>query len=105
MSFYKRHVFVCTNKRDDGSPCCAALNARQARDYLKQRAKEADIHGPGNVRINITGCMGRCEEGPVIVVYPEGVWYTFVDKEDLDQIFDDHLQNGKPVERLQLVLK
>jgi len=54
------------------------------------------------VRINKAGCLERCEEGPVIVVYPEGVWYTYLDESDIDEIVESHLKNGKVVERLRL---
>ncbi|MBF0256244.1 MAG: NAD(P)H-dependent oxidoreductase subunit E [Gammaproteobacteria bacterium] len=102
MSYYRQHLFFCTNDRDDGSDCCARFNARSARDYLKQACKQAGIHKEGGVRINTAGCMGRCEQGPVIVVYPEGVWYTYVDQEDLDEILESHLLGGKPVDRLRI---
>lgn len=102
MSFYRRHMFVCANQRDDGTSCCASFNAQQARDYLKKRAKEAGIHGAGDIRVNTAGCLGRCDEGPVIVIYPEAVWYTYVDGEDLDEIFTEHLIQGRVVERLRI---
>jgi (2Fe-2S) ferredoxin len=102
MTFYARHLFFCTNQRDDGSLCCGDFDARSARKYLKQRAKEAGIHAEGEVRINSGGCMGRCDQGPVIVIYPESVWYTYVDREDLDEIFDEHVLKGRKVERLLL---
>ena len=60
------------------------------------------ISGPGKIRVNKAGCLDRCEEGPVCVVYPEGVWYTYIDEEDIDEIIDSHIKNGKPVERLKL---
>ena len=69
---------------------------------MKERAKEKGIHGPGKVRVNNAGCLDRCESGPVIVVYPEGVWYTYVDREDLDEIVERHLRHGEIVERLRL---
>ena len=72
------------------------------RDYAKARVKKMGISGPGKIRVNKAGCLDRCEEGPVCVVYPEGVWYTYVDEEDVDEIIDSHLKNGKPVERLKL---
>ncbi|MBU0499194.1 MAG: (2Fe-2S) ferredoxin domain-containing protein [Gammaproteobacteria bacterium] len=102
MAFYQQHLFVCNNRREDGTPCCAMLGASEAKGHLKKRAKEAGIHEPGGVRINSAGCMGRCDEGPVIVIYPEGVWYTYVDSQDLDEIFEEHLLAGRPVERLRL---
>ena len=60
------------------------------------------LSGKGKVRINNAGCLDRCDEGPVLVVYPEGVWYTYVDKEDIDEIVTEHLQNGRIVERLKI---
>ena len=57
---------------------------------------------PGGVRVNKAGCLDRCAGGPVAVVYPEGVWYTFVDEADIDDIVDQHLKGGQVVERLLL---
>lgn len=102
MPWYKRHLFFCTNCREDGRPCCADAGAEQARAWTKARAKELGLTGPGKVRINMAGCLDRCEEGPVAVVYPEGTWYTYVDQEDLEEIVQEHLVNGRVVERLRL---
>jgi (2Fe-2S) ferredoxin len=102
MSYYKRHIFFCTNKREDGSACCQNYGAQAMRDYAKQRCKELDITGKDKVRVNIAGCLDRCEEGPVAVVYPDDVWYTYVDQEDIDEIIDEHLLNGRIVKRLQI---
>ena len=71
-------------------------------EYAKKRVKELNLNGEGKVRINKAGCLDRCELGPVIVVYPEEVWYTYVDKEDIDEIIDEHLVNGRVVERLRI---
>jgi (2Fe-2S) ferredoxin len=100
--YYKHHVFFCTNLREDGSQCCQQCNALDLRNYAKQRSKALGIAGKGGVRINTAGCLDRCAEGPVVVVYPEGVWYTYVDQEDIDEIIDEHLVNGRPVERLRI---
>jgi (2Fe-2S) ferredoxin len=102
MSYYRHHVFFCTNEREDGSQCCAQCGARQGRDYLKQRTKELEIAGKGGVRVNNAGCLDRCGQGPVLVVYPEAVWYSYVDREDLEEILAEHLLKGRPVERLRL---
>jgi (2Fe-2S) ferredoxin len=102
MSYYKHHVFFCLNKRDAPEACCACHDAEGMRDYAKKRVKELKLNGPGNVRINAAGCLDRCEEGPVIVVYPEEVWYTYVDKSDIDEIIDEHLVKGRVVERLRI---
>ncbi len=102
MSFYKYHVFFCTNQRDDGSACCQQHNAHEARDYAKKRIKELGLSGHGEVRINKAGCLDRCDLGPVLVVYPDETWYTFVDNEDIDEIINEHLLNGRIVPRLQI---
>ena len=102
MSYYRHHVFFCTNQRQDGRACCQDHNAQALRDYAKQRIKALGLAGPGGVRINSAGCLDRCAEGPVVVVYPEAVWYTFVDREDVDEIIDRHICNGQVVERLKL---
>jgi len=102
MTYYTKHVFFCTNHREDGTPSCDRFNTPAMRKYMKEKCKDLNIHGPGQVRINIGGCMGRCTEGPVMVVYPEAVWYTFVDEEDLDEIIEKHLLNNEYVERLRL---
>jgi len=102
MTYYRHHLFFCTNSRDDGSQCCADYNAQEARDYVKRRCKELGIHGAGQVRVNNAGCLDRCGLGPVLVVYPEATWYSYVDREDLDEIIQSHLLKGVPVERLLL---
>ncbi len=102
MSYYRYHVFMCANRREDGSQCCAQYGADELRHYLKGRTKELGIAGQGGVRINSAGCLARCGEGPVIVVYPEAVWYSYVDREDLEDILMEHLMGGRVVERLRL---
>lgn len=102
MSYYQYHLFFCVNQRDDGTPCCAGLGAKEARHYVKKRCKALGLHEPGRIRVNIAGCLGRCEEGPVAVVYPQGTWYTYVDQRDLDEIVERHLLAGESVDRLQL---
>jgi (2Fe-2S) ferredoxin len=72
------------------------------RDYAKARIKQLGLAGPGQVRVNQSGCLDRCEEGPVCVVYPEGVWYTYIDEADIDEIVESHLVNGQPVDRLKI---
>jgi (2Fe-2S) ferredoxin len=103
MSYYDKHVFFCVNQREDGEACCSDHDSQKARDYVKNKVKELGISNRQNsIRINSAGCMDRCDEGPVVVVYPEGVWYTFVDESDLDEIIEEHLKNGRIVERLRI---
>ncbi|GAB4088967.1 (2Fe-2S) ferredoxin domain-containing protein [Hydrogenophaga soli] len=99
-SYYQRHIFFCTNQRDNGQSCCAQLAAAQAFDHCKARAKAQGLLGPGQVRVNKAGCLDRCAGGPIAVVYPEAVWYTYVDLKDIDDIVDQHLAKGQVVERL-----
>ena len=102
MNYYKHHVFFCCNQRDGTRVCCNDRGATGLRDYAKARIKKLGLAGPGNIRINQAGCLDRCDEGPVIVVYPEGIWYTYVDREDVDEIIDEHLLHGRVVERLKI---
>jgi len=102
VSFYKYHLFFCTNLRDDGRQSCQQCGAQALRDYVKERVKALGLAGPGQVRVNNAGCLDRCEQGPVLVVYPEGIWYSYVDKEDLDEIIDEHLCQDRVVERLKI---
>ncbi len=102
MSYFKRHVFFCTNQRANGEACCQNHGASEMRAYAKDRVKELVPKSAGRMRINTAGCLDRCELGPVLVVYPEGVWYTYVDKEDIDEIIKEHLLHGRIVERLKI---
>ena len=100
MSHFKHHVFFCVNQRAGGEMCCANFGAQAMRDYAKKRIKELGLSGEGKTRINMSGCLGRCEHGPVMVIYPEEVWYTYLDEEAVDEIIAQHLQQGKIVKRL-----
>jgi len=102
MSYYAHHVFFCCNQREPGETCCNDRGAKDIRAYAKDRVKALKLNGEGKVRVNSAGCLDRCEEGPVIVVYPEEVWYTYVDKADIDEIIEEHLVHGRIVERLRI---
>jgi (2Fe-2S) ferredoxin len=99
-SYYKRHIFFCLNERKNGEACCAQFDAQAAFDRCKIQIKAAGLSGPGQVRVNKAGCLDRCAAGPVAVVYPEAVWYSFVDLADIDEIVESHLKNGQVVTRL-----
>jgi (2Fe-2S) ferredoxin len=99
-SYYERHIFFCTNQRDGGQACCASQAAQAAFEHCKAQAKAKGLLGPGQVRVNKAGCLDRCAGGPIAVVYPEAVWYTYVDLTDIDEIVTEHLVNGRVVERL-----
>lgn len=99
--YYGRHVFMCTNQRAAGHPrgCCLDKGAVSLRLYMKTKAKELGLDG---VRINIAGCLDRCELGPTMVIYPEGVWYTVRTPADVDAILQTHLIEGGRVADLML---
>ncbi|MBC8338653.1 MAG: (2Fe-2S) ferredoxin domain-containing protein [Alphaproteobacteria bacterium] len=99
--FYRRHVFFCVNEREDGHPrsCCLAKGSQELRDYMKAKAKEMGLK---RIRINSSGCLDRCEQGPSLVIYPEGVWYTCNTREDVEEVLEVHVQGGGRVERLMM---
>ncbi len=100
MSYYKHHVFFCTNHREDGSRCCEQGGATELRAYAKAKIKELGLSGRDKVRINTAGCLDRCGFGPVIVVYPDETWYQYQTKADIDEIIEQHLLNNQVVTRL-----
>ncbi len=99
--FFDAHLFVCCNRRPDGHPrgSCAAKGSEKLRDYMKARAKELGLQ---NIRVNSAGCLDRCELGPCLVIYPEGVWYTIATTSDIDAILEHHVQDGGRVPDLML---
>lgn len=101
MTYYKAHVFCCTNERPPGHErgCCKGKGAEKLRNYMKSRVKEEGI---ADARVNVSGCLDRCELGPVMVIYPEGTWYTYATTADIDEIIERHLKRGEKVERLLL---
>ena len=91
-------MFFCIHERDDGRDYCQQHDAQSLRDYAKQRVHELKLR---KVRVNNAGCLNRCALGPMLVIYPEGVWYQYQTKKDIDEIIEFHLQQGKIVERLK----
>jgi (2Fe-2S) ferredoxin len=91
--FFDAHLFVCTNRRPDGHPrgSCAAKGSEALRDYMKARVKELGIP---RSRVNSAGCLDRCELGPCLVIYPEGVWYKIATRDDVDRVLETHLVAG-----------
>jgi (2Fe-2S) ferredoxin len=94
MGQYRKHVFVCTS----GETCQTQADVEQYVKYLRGEAARAGLHQ--DVRINRAGCFSQCGWGPMLVVYPDDVWYAGVQPEDLPEIFESHIVGGKPVERL-----
>lgn len=99
--YFHAHVFVCCNRRPDGHRrgSCAARGSEDLRDYMKARAKELGLRG---IRVNQAGCLDRCEFGPALVIYPEGIWYSPRTRADVDEILEAHLVAGGRALRLML---
>ena len=99
--YYKKHIFCCVNKRSEGLPrgCCESGGASKLRGYLKAKV---NMLGIKDIRVNASQCLDRCELGPTMVIYPEGVWYTYRTTEDLDEILESHIHGGEKVQRLLL---
>jgi (2Fe-2S) ferredoxin len=87
MTHFKYHIFFC-------------LNADAIYIYMKKKVKGLGLNGPGKIRVNRGGCFDRCHEGPLLVIYPEAIWYRYIDESDIDEIIDKHLINGEVVKRL-----
>lgn len=102
MSYYRHHVFFCCNQRANGEGCCNNLGATEALTYAKERIGQIGLKGKGQIRINMAGCMDRCGEGPVLVIYPDAVWYRYANTHDIEEILQEHLLHGRVVERLRI---
>jgi (2Fe-2S) ferredoxin len=100
LTYYSKHVLICTNQKDEGKQCCARSGGKEFFVYMKSRLVELEIHGPGKIRVSQSGCLGRCASGPCIVIYPEGVWYNYTSFADLDEIINSHLVSGVVVQKL-----
>ena len=99
--FFAAHVFMCCNTQPEGHRrgSCARRGSEALRDYMKARAKELGLRG---VRVNGAGCLDRCEFGPTLVIYPEGVWYRAETRRDVDEILAAHMVAGGRAARLML---
>ncbi|MBR0655240.1 (2Fe-2S) ferredoxin domain-containing protein [Plastoroseomonas arctica] len=99
--YFRAHLFVCCNRRPDGHKrgSCAASGSETLRDYMKVRVKELGLR---DIRVNMAGCLDRCEYGPTMVIYPDGVWYTIRTTADVDAVLEAHLVRGERVRHLML---
>ncbi len=101
MSHYRYHLFFCCNVRSHAT-CCHAGGAAEAFTYAKARVRDMDLGGVGSIRVNMAGCLGRCDEGPVVVVYPDAIWYRYANLDDIEEILQVHCVLGHSVDRLKL---
>ena len=102
MKKLRAHVFICTNERPEGDPrgCCKRKGSEELLSKIKQKLFQAGLSG--EIRAQKAGCLDACEEGVSLVIYPDNVWYGKIQEQDLDEIIESHLKNGRPVERLKM---
>ncbi|MDP4178778.1 MAG: 2Fe-2S ferredoxin [Bacillota bacterium] len=98
----KYHLFVCTSSRINGMQkgYCFSNDSVKIVNKIMEEIEDRDLEG--EVMVTNTGCFGICNRGPIVVVYPEGVWYGAVTVNDVEEIFDSHIENGQKVERLEI---
>ncbi len=99
--FLEAHILCCCNQRPEGHPrsCCADRGGREFMETIARRIAES---GLDNVTVTEAGCMERCELGPTMVIYPDAVWYSYANQDDIDEIIESHLKGGRTVDRLVL---
>ncbi|MES9990906.1 MAG: (2Fe-2S) ferredoxin domain-containing protein [Candidatus Thiodiazotropha sp.] len=97
-----KHVFVCVQNRPPGHPrpSCSQKQCAEVAEEFFTHLQQRQLFD--KVQVTTTSCLGPCSEGPSVLVYPEGVMYGGVSKDDVAAIFDEHLQNDQPLERLQV---
>lgn len=98
----QKHVFVCVQNRPEGHPrpSCSQKSCAEVAEEFYWHLQQRQLFD--KVQVTTTSCLGPCSEGPSVLVYPEGIMYGGVSKEDVAEIFDEHLQKDQPVERLQV---
>jgi (2Fe-2S) ferredoxin len=97
---YRKHVFICTNEKPDGKKCCGEQRGMELVNAFKDLVKKNNLNT--EIRAQRAGCFDVCSFGPAVVVYPEGIFYGHVQLNDVEEIFNEHILNGRVVERLEL---
>ena len=97
--FYQKHIFFCCNKKPNNTGC-GFFGGEDGFNFTREYLKNLELWGEGKIRATKSGCLGRCENAPVCVVYPDATWYCYVDEDDIKEIIDKHLINGEIVQRL-----
>lgn len=98
----KHHIFICTSCRINGQQkgFCFSKDSVDIVQKFMEEIEDCDLSG--DVMITNTGCFGICDKGPIVVVYPEGIWYGNVTEDDVEKIVEQHIINGLPVEELMI---
>ena len=96
--FYKKHIFFCTNQRDDKNKrSCGSTEVTNLRKYMKDKIKSLGIK---EIRVSTAGCLNRCKKGPLMVVYPEGVWMKVTNKADIDLVIEEYIRKNNIIKKL-----
>jgi (2Fe-2S) ferredoxin len=98
MEPFRLHIYVCTQQKPESVPSCPAHGANEVLAAIERAVLDRGLDN--QVQLTTSGCTGLCEEGPILVVYPEGTWYRKVKPSDAAEIVNAHFADGKPVERL-----
>jgi (2Fe-2S) ferredoxin/predicted O-methyltransferase YrrM len=98
MEPFRYHVFVCTQEKPEGVPCCAAKGSAAVLDTLRRELGARGL--ADDVQVSTSGCLGTCDHGPVMIAYPEGAWYSELKPADVTEIVASHFDRGQPVSRL-----
>ncbi len=99
--YYQRHIFFCTNQKCTANGC-GDISGDSGFVFTKLYLQSLDLWGEGKFRASKSGCLGRCSDGPICVIYPDGIWYNYIDENDIKEIIDEHLIKGDLVQRLAL---
>jgi (2Fe-2S) ferredoxin/predicted O-methyltransferase YrrM len=99
MEPFRHHIFVCTQEKPEGATCCPASGSMSVLGALHRELGSQGLSG--DVQVSSCGCLGLCDDGPMMITYPEGVWYRKVKAEDMPEIVSSHLRSGKVVSRLE----
>lgn len=102
MPYYQHHIFLCTNLRENNKDCCTKRGAKPLLDYLKTKIKLLPDNQQKKIRVTHSGCLGRCNLGPLLVIYPESTWYHYEIPYDIDEIIKQHLIKQQITHRLLL---
>lgn len=98
----KYHIFICTSCRINGQQKGLCYTKESVDIVTKFMEVIEDYNLSSEVMITNTGCFGICDKGPIVVIYPEGIWYGNLTEENVEQIVEDHIMNGLPVEELRI---
>ncbi|SHI58943.1 (2Fe-2S) ferredoxin [Dethiosulfatibacter aminovorans DSM 17477] len=102
MEKLKHHIFVCNSARMNGE-VKGVCNSKESIEIIQNFAEEiSDRELDAEVMVTSTGCLGLCTQGPVVIVYPEGVWYGKVTPDDVEEIVESHIEGGEIVSRLEI---